>query len=153
MNIKVDDLTHPQIKQLLQKHLDDMFATSPRESVHALDLSGLRQSNVTFWSGWQGDELLGCGALKILSATHGEIKSMRTSEHHIRKGVASKMLQHVIQHSQSIGLHQLSLETGSQDFFKPARQLYINHGFKYCGPFGDYLLDPNSQFMTLFITE
>ncbi|MEP2652016.1 MAG: GNAT family N-acetyltransferase [Paraglaciecola sp.] len=153
MKIQVDDLTHPKIKQLLQKHLEDMFATSPAESVHALDLSGLRQSNVTFWSGWKGDELLGCGALKVLTATHGEIKSMRTAEHHSRKGVATKMLQHIIQHAQSIGLNQLSLETGTQDFFKPACQLYTNSGFKNCGPFADYPLDPNSRFMTLFIVN
>ncbi|MFT2091794.1 GNAT family N-acetyltransferase [Paraglaciecola sp. 2405UD69-4] len=153
MNIKVDDLRHPKVKELLQKHLDDMYATSPKESVHALDLSGLREANVRFWSAWQGDELLGCGALKILNSKHGEIKSMRTSESHNRKGVATNILQHIIEHGQQIGLKQLSLETGTQDFFKPARQLYLKNGFQDCGPFADYSLDPNSLFMTLFITK
>ena len=151
MHIKLDDLTHPKIAALLEEHLQDMRATSPPESVHALDLSGLRQSNIKFWSVWQDNELLGCGALKQLTTEHGEIKSMRTARIHIRKGVAAKMLQHIIQYAKKNGIKRLSLETGSQDFFQPAHQLYLNYGFEYCGPFADYSNDPNSQFMTLLV--
>jgi putative acetyltransferase len=152
MIIKVDDLNGPEIQALLQEHLDSMFSLSPPESVHALDLGGLRSPAITFWTVWQDNELLGCGALQELDQQHGEIKSMRTSEAHRRKGVAKFMLRHIIQQAKERGYMRLSLETGSMDGFEPARLLYEKFGFTYCEPFGEYALDPNSSFMQLNLT-
>ncbi len=148
MEIKIDDLTGPEIQSLLQEHLDSMFELSPPESVHALDLDGLRKPEVTFWTVWEGHELLGCGALKELEAHHGEIKSMRTASGHLRKGVARYVLEHILEVAAHRGYTRLSLETGSMDAFEPARRLYAKFGFQYCGPFADYIDDPNSVFMT-----
>jgi putative acetyltransferase len=149
MQIKIDDLKHPKVALLLEEHLDDMRATSPPESIHALDLEKLRGSTITFWSIWSNDELLGSGAVKQLTSSHYEIKSMRTARIHVRKGVADKMLQHILHFAEDAGISQLSLETGSQDFFIPAHKLYLKYGFEYCEPFGEYINDPNSKFMRL----
>lgn len=148
MEIRVDDLRSAEIAALLQEHLDDMKLHSPPESIHALDLEKLRQPGITFWSLWQGDELMGCGAIKQLDPTHGEIKSMRTSSRHRRKGVAAAMLQHILEEAQRRGYRRLSLETGSPAAFVPARELYARFGFRPCGPFADYTDDPYSVFMT-----
>jgi putative acetyltransferase len=151
LQIKIDDLTHPKVTELLQEHLDDMYATSPAESVHALDLDKLRQVDISFWTAWQRQELLGCGALKILSTQHAEIKSMRTARQHLRKGVATQMLEHIIQQAKTRDLKRISLETGSQPFFQPAIALYKRYNFEFCEPFADYKDDPNSKFMTLVL--
>lgn len=148
MEIREDDLTGNAIAHLLQEHLDDMHEITPPESVHALDLDALRSPNVTFWSAWKGDTLLGCGALKELDSTSGEIKSMRTAKAHQSKGIASKILEHMIEEARRRGYQTLNLETGSMIEFVPARALYERHGFEYCGPFADYVEDPNSVFMT-----
>jgi putative acetyltransferase len=149
LNIKIDDLTHPKVALLLQEHLQDMYATSPVESVHALDLNTLQQPDISFWTAWQEEHLLGCAALKTLSPTHGEIKSMRTARLHQRKGIAARLLEHVIQQARQRQLRRISLETGSQAFFQPAILLYQRFGFEFCDPFADYRIDPNSKFMTL----
>ncbi|MEP1448099.1 MAG: GNAT family N-acetyltransferase [Paraglaciecola sp.] len=151
MQIKIDNLSHPKVVNLLQQHLDDMYATSPPESVHALDLEKLRQPEITFWTAWQQQDLLGCGALKTLSVKHAEIKSMRTAREHLRKGVAAQMLRYIILQAQARGFERISLETGSQDFFQPAIALYQSYNFKFCEPFADYDDDPNSRFMTLVL--
>lgn len=148
MDIKVDDLSGPEVHALLQEHLRNMASLSPPESVHALDLEGLRKPDITFWTVWSGRELLGCGALKELSARHGEIKSMRTAAAHRRKGVARVMLEHIVQEAKRRGYERLSLETGSMKAFEPAHRLYESFGFRYCPPFADYVEDPNSVFMT-----
>ncbi|MFP6584776.1 MAG: GNAT family N-acetyltransferase [Candidatus Hydrogenedentota bacterium] len=148
MQIKQDDPSTPQVAELLSEHLNSMTLHSPPESIHALDHEELKRPEITFWTIWDGDELLGCGALKQLSQYHSEIKSMRTADAHLRKGVASKLLQHILDEAKARGYQKLSLETGSMDAFKPARTLYANHGFTYCDPFADYTLDPNSTFMT-----
>ena len=148
MDIKVDDLTGHEIHRLLQEHLRNMRLHSPPESVHALDIEGLRRPEVTFWTVWEGDELLGCGALKELGPQHAEIKSMRTSSAHLRKGVAKRLLQHIVEEARRRGYRRLSLETGSMEAFEPARRLYAAFGFEYCGPFADYVEDPYSVFMT-----
>jgi putative acetyltransferase len=153
LRIKTDDLTHPKVAELLQEHLDDMYATSPAESVHALDLEKLRKPEISFWTLWQQQDLLGCGALKTLSIKHAEIKSMRTARQHLRKGVAAKMLEHIILQAKARDYERLSLETGSQPFFQPAIALYKRYGFEFCEPFADYKADPNSQFMTLALTK
>lgn len=146
--IRRDDLTGAEIRALLEAHLATMRSLSPPESIHALDLGGLRQPEVTFWAVWNGRALAGCGALKRLSGSEGEIKSMHTAAAHRGNGVAETMLLHIIAEARSRGLTRLSLETGSQPGFAPARQLYAKHGFAVCGPFGDYQDDPNSVFMT-----
>lgn len=161
MNIVVDDLTGPEIAGLLQEHLDDMYATSPAESVHALDLNALQQPNITFWSLWKAKpshiqasndaSLAGCIAVKELSPKHGEIKSMRTSFDFKNQGIASNLLKHLLSECEKRGYSKLSLETGSMDYFTPARQLYKKFGFKECQPFADYKLDPNSIFMEICI--
>lgn len=148
MKIILDDLKGPEIAALLTEHLEDMRATSPPESVHALDLDGLRQPNIRFWTLWDGRNLAGCGALKWLDAEHSEIKSMRTAATYKQQGIASKVLQHLINDAKAAGVQRLSLETGSMAFFQPARNLYAKFGFELCGPFADYVLDPNSLFMT-----
>jgi len=148
MNIKVDDLRGPEIHQLLREHLQSMALHSPPESVHALDIEALRQPEITFWTAWEGAELLGCGALKELDAQHAEIKSMRTSTPHLRKGVAGKLLAHIIEEAQRRAYRRLSLETGSANAFAPARNLYERFGFSFCEPFADYAADPYSVFMT-----
>ncbi len=148
MDIKLDDLRGPEIAALLTEHLEDMAAVSPPESRHALDLDGLRRPEITFWSAWEGAELVGCGALKELDATHGEIKSMRTARAHHRQGVGARMLEHLIAEARCRGYQRLSLETGSMTFFRPAHALYAKSGFRPSGPFASYVEDPNSVFMT-----
>ncbi|WP_445490822.1 GNAT family N-acetyltransferase [Niallia sp. 03133] len=149
MEIKKDDLTNSQVIELLLDHLKNMTLHSPPESVHALDVEGLKKPEITFWGAWEEDDLLGCGALKELDRQHGEIKSMKTSSSHLRKGVAKRLLEHIIDEARQRGYQRLSLETGSMDAFEPARRLYVNMGFHYCQPFSDYTKDPNSMFMTL----
>lgn len=148
MNIRIDDLSGTAIQLLLAEHLDSMHALSPAESVHALDLSRLRSPDITVWSAWQDATLLGCGALKVLSRTDGEVKSMRTASAHRRRGVGRAILAHIIEVATSRKLERLSLETGSADAFGPAHRLYERFGFTYCGPFAPYAEDPNSVFMT-----
>ena len=153
MEIRLDDLTGAEIRALLGEHLDDMRRLSPPESVHALDLAALRRPEITFWTAWSRGELLGCGALKELAAGHGEVKSMRTAPAHRRKGVARAMLQHIMAEARRRSYTRLSLETGSMRAFEPARRLYASFGFTYCAPFGEYVEDPNSVFLTRTLEE
>ncbi len=148
IELRLDDLRGPEIRALLEEHLRNMRAISPPESVHALDLEGLRKPEIRFWTAWSGADLLGCGALKQLDATHAELKSMRTADAHRRKGVARAVLLHLMTDARAQGITRLSLETGTEPPFLPARQLYAAHGFVECPPFADYRLDPNSVFMT-----
>jgi putative acetyltransferase len=153
MDITVDNLTRPQVHDLLREHLRGMHLHSPPESVHALDLDGLKRPEITFWTAWDDRELLGCGAVKQLDPTHGEIKSMRTAATHLRKGVARAMLAHIIAEARRRGYCRLSLETGSSAAFLPAQKLYESFGFTYCGPFNGYVEDPFSVFMTLQLND
>lgn len=148
MHIREDHLADARIHQFLSDHLDEMHSITPRESVHALDLDGLRQPGITFWTAWEADELVGCGALKLLDSDSGEIKSMRISPAWRGKGLGSKILEHIIAEARQRNLRRLSLETGAMPEFTPARALYHRFGFERCGPFGDYREDPNSAFMT-----
>lgn len=148
MQIRQDDLRHPAIAALLDEHLADMALHSPPESIHALDLDALRAPGLSFWSAWDGEALLGCGALKALDASHGEIKSMRTAMAQRRRGVAAALLAHIMDEARRRGYARLSLETGTADAFAPARLLYARHGFRECAPFADYVEDPFSVFMT-----
>lgn len=149
--IEVDDLTRPEVRALLAEHLADMHATSPAESVHALDLSGLSGPDVIVWTVWDADAVLGIAALKQLSPDHGELKSMRTSSAVRGRGVASSLLVHVLDDARRRGYGRVSLETGTQEYFAAARRLYVRHGFVECPPFGDYVLDPSSTFFSLSV--
>jgi putative acetyltransferase len=148
MDIRVDDLSGPEIIGLLREHLQSVALHSPPESVHALDLDALRKPDITFWSVWQDSELMGCGAIKELDSRHGEIKSMRTVSLHLRKGVAARLMRHILEEAKRRSYERLSLETGSMDAFAPARNLYASFGFNPCGPFANYVEDPYSVFMT-----
>ena len=147
MEIRIDDLKGPEIAELLAEHLRCMAAVSPPESRHALNLDELRTPDITFWTAWQENQLAGCAALKELNAKHGEIKSMRTAQAHLRKGVASMLLQHIISEAHHRAYQRLSLETGAMKYFEPAHTLYRKFGFRACAPFGNYREDPNSVFM------
>ncbi|QQP94702.1 GNAT family N-acetyltransferase [Lysobacter enzymogenes] len=148
MHIREGQLDRPEVIALLREHLQGMAELSPPESIHALGLDALKHPQISFWSAWDGEELLGCGALKRLDAEHGEIKSMRTADAHRRRGVAAAMLEHILAEAARRQYRRLSLETGSMDGFGPARSLYARYGFGYCGPFADYRDDPNSVFMS-----
>lgn len=148
MDISVDDLSSAEVATFLAEHMAEMRSTTPPESKHALDLEELRQPDITFWTVNDGNALVGCGALKQLDNDEGEIKSMRTAPSRKRSGVASRLLAHIISEAASRGIKRLSLETGSGDFFAPARALYTKFGFESCDPFGHYKPDPNSVFMT-----
>jgi putative acetyltransferase len=148
VEIREDDPGRSQAASLLREHLEDMAVHSPPESIHALDIEALCSPEVTFWTAWDGRELLGCGALLELDPQHGEIKSMRIAKDHLRRGVASRILQHIILEAQRRSYTRLSLETGSMEAFSRARALYTRFGFAFCDPFANYTPDPNSVFMT-----
>ncbi|MDM0104552.1 GNAT family N-acetyltransferase [Variovorax sp. J22R24] len=148
MQIRLDDLAGPEIRALLEAHLRNMHEISPPGSVHALDIDKLRQPDVTFWTVWEGGELLGCGALREISPKHGEVKSMRTSDAHRGRGVARAVLHRIIEEARARSYDRLSLETGSMKAFEPAQKLYESFGFMHCAAFGSYVDDPYSVFMT-----
>ncbi|QNS09088.1 GNAT family N-acetyltransferase [Streptomyces xanthii] len=148
MRIVVDDLSGPRIARFLADHVEQMRSLTPPESKHALDLDGLRRPEVTFWSAHEDDAVVGCGAITRLDAGHAELKSMRTAPGRTRSGIASRLLGHILTEAKGLGFTRLSLETGSAEFFLPARRLYEKFGFEYCAPFADYRPDPSSVFMT-----
>jgi len=148
MKIVVDDLSGPEIAAFLDEHVREMRSITPLESKYALDLDGLREPDITFWSVWDGATLVGCGAVKRLDAGHAELKSMRTAPPRKRSGIASLLLGHAIDEARWMGYTRLSLETGSAEFFRPARSLYEKFGFEYCDPFADYRPGPHNVFMT-----
>lgn len=153
MQIRIDDLEGGDVLLLLEEHLADMYAVSPPESVHALDVVALKDPAITFFSAWQGEQLQGCVAIKELDHKHAEIKSMRTTASARNKGVASGLLQHTLDVCNQRGYERVSLETGSMDYFLPARRLYEKFGFSYCDPFANYQPDPLSAFMTLELSR
>ncbi|MBA3556171.1 MAG: GNAT family N-acetyltransferase [Gemmatimonadales bacterium] len=153
MHIVQGGLDDPRVVALLHTHLTRARAETARGSAHALDLSGLRAPEVTFWSAWEGDAVVGVGALKRLSADHGEVKSMHTAEAARGRGVGSALLREIMAAARACGMSRLSLETGSWPYFAPARALYARRGFVECGPFGGYRQDPNSVFMTLALSD
>ena len=150
MQIRAGGLDSPAVADLLRLHLAGMVELSPPGSVHALDLSGLAAPGMSFWAAWDGEEVLGCGALKALGDGEGEIKSMRTAPAHLRKGVAAALLGHIVSVARSRGYCRLNLETGTGPAFEPAHAFYRRFGFADCGAFADYRADdPFSRFMSL----
>jgi putative acetyltransferase len=151
MRIVEGGLDDPRVVALLHIHLIRARSETAPGSAHALDLSGLRSPEVTFWSAWDGDVLVGVGALRRLTADHGEVKSMHTAEAARGRGVGSALLRHIMDAARAEGMSRLSLETGSWPYFEPARALYARHGFVECPPYGNYRADPNSIFMTVVL--
>jgi putative acetyltransferase len=153
IEIRNGGLDDPRVIQLLAIHVSKAREQTAPGSAHALDLSGLRSADVRFWTAWDGDTPVGTAALKRLSSTLGEVKSMHTSEAFRRRGVGSVLLRHLMEAARAEGMRRLNLETGSWAFFLPAREFYARHGFIECGPFGEYVLDPNSVFMSLELDD
>jgi len=151
MKIILDDLTHPKVLALLQSHHDGMHQNSPSEHVHALDISGLQLTEISFWTAWEDDEVMGCGAIREFTKTTAEIKSMRTHASHLRKGVAARILEHILMVATQRGYSQLSLETGYGPSFEPALGLYKKYGFQNGDPFASYEASDFSQFLHLEI--
>jgi putative acetyltransferase len=149
MRIIPADLSDASVIDLLQTHVASARAQTAPGSAHALDLGGLKSSDISVWTVWEDETLVGVGALKRLSDRHGEVKSMHTTRAMRGKGAGSAMLRHIVAAAKARGFSRLSLETGSWQYFDPARRLYRKHGFTECPPFADYVLDPNSVFMTL----
>jgi putative acetyltransferase len=153
MRIIQGDFSDPRVINLLHTHLTSARAQTASGSAHALDLTGLQSPDISFWAIWDNETLFGVGALKRLSADHGEIKSMHTEQSLRGRGAGSAMLRHIIATARTSGMAHLSLETGSWDYFLPARALYKSHGFVECPPFANYVRDPNSVFMSLNLRE
>ncbi|NNE68496.1 MAG: GNAT family N-acetyltransferase [Pyrinomonadaceae bacterium] len=152
MQILEDNLEGADIQELLRLHIAEANEHSPPESVHALDIEGLKEPDITFWTLREGNQLLGCGAMKEIDAETGEVKSMRTHPDHLRKGIGRKMLEHLLDTATSRGYKEVYLETGSMEIYIPARRLYERYGFEYCEPFADYVEDPNSMHMRLVLS-
>ena len=139
----------PQVNELLKKHFVELRSVSPAGSTHVLDIAGLKDQTIKFWSLWEDNELMGCGALKFLNDTHGEFKSIRVADKFKGKDKGIKIINHLIEQASKLGIKKLSIETGSGEFFEPARKLFKKCGFKDCKPFAHYKEDPNSCYMNL----
>lgn len=150
--ISADDPRADDVRALLARHLEFARTHTPPEGVYALDLTGLLDPAVTFFSYRRGGTLLGVGALRQFAQRHAEIKSMHTAEAARGQGIGRAMLSHLIAVARQRGCHRVSLETGSMAAFGPARALYASAGFRPCGPFGDYPESPTSNFMTMALT-
>ena len=140
---------NPEVNQLLNKHFIELRSVSPEGSTHVLDIKGLQDKSIKFWSIYENDELIGCGALKFLDPKHGELKSIRVADPFRNKGNGEKIIKALIEKSRQLNIQKISVETGSGDFFIPARKLFKNSGFKECKPFSHYVDDPNSCYMSL----
>ena len=146
-----NNFDEPQVNELLTKHFIELRSVSPPGSTHVLDIPGLKDPTIRFWSLWDGDNLVGCGALKLLEKGHGEFKSIRVADKFRKNGMGEKIISHLIDQAKQIGIKKISIETGSGEFFIPARKLFKKFGFKPCKPFANYKYDPNSCYFNLEI--
>ena len=144
---------HPEVNELLTKHFIELRAASPEGSAHVLDIPGLKISSIKFWSLWDKENLLGCGALKFLDKEHGEFKSIRVHDNFRNKGNGMKIMNHLIDEAKRLNIKRLSIETGAGDFFTPARKLFDKCNFKPCEPFAHYKKDINSIYLTKLISN
>jgi putative acetyltransferase len=144
---------NPEVNELLIKHFIELKAVSPKGSAHVLDIPGLKSSSIKFWSLWQNEMLLGCGALKFLDKKHGEFKSIRIHDNFRKQGHGINVTTHLINESKKLNIKRLSIETGAGDFFKPARKLFKKCGFKTCKPFAHYKNDVNSVYLTKILNN
>ena len=138
-----------EVNELLNKHFIELRTVSPEGSAHVLDIEGLKDKSIKFWSLWDNNKLIGCGALKFLEKNHGEFKSIRVADKFRRSGIGEKIIKHLIEEAKKLEISKLSIETGAGDFFIPARKLFSKFGFKKCIPFAHYKEDPNSCYFTL----
>ena len=148
-----NNFDHPEVNDLLKKHFIELRSVSPEGSTHVLDIPGLKVPSIKFWSLWENDELIGCGALKFLDDSHGEFKSIRIADKFRKKGNGIKIIKHLIEEAKKLNIKKISIETGAGIFFKPARDLFILSGFKTCEPFAHYQKDINSVYMSLPINN
>ena len=146
-----NNFENSKVNKLLQNHFIELRSVSPKGSTHVLDIDGLRSNSIKFWSLWEDDELIGCGALKFLDKYHGEFKSIRVSDNFRKKGFGEKIINYLISVAKKLGVKKISVETGAGDFFLPARKLFLNCGFKPCEPSAHYKKDPNSCYYNLII--
>ena len=142
---------HPEVNELLKKHFIELRAASPEESTHVLDIPGLKAPSIKFWSLWDDNKLLGCGALKFLDKEHGEFKSIRIHDNFRRQNIGVKLIEHLVIEAKKLKIKRISIETGAGKFFEPARKLFEKCKFKPCKPFAHYKSDPNSLYYTLQI--
>ena len=142
---------NPEVNALLKKHFVELRSVSPAGSTHVLDIAGLKDNTIKFWSLWDNNEIIGCGALKFLEKGHGEFKSIRVADNFRKKGIGEKIINHLILEAKKLNIDKLSVETGAGNFFQPARKLFNKFGFKECPPFAHYKEDPNSCYYTLKI--
>ncbi len=138
-----------EVNNLLKKHFIELRSVSPAGSTHVLDIEGLKDPSIKFWSLWENNKLVGCGALKFLEKNHGEFKSIRVADEFKKKGIGERIINHLIEEAKKLKISKLSIETGAGDFFLPARNLFSKFGFKKCPPFAHYKDDPNSCYYTL----
>tara|TARA_A100001011_G_C14144317_1_gene771155 strand:+ start:106 stop:561 length:456 start_codon:yes stop_codon:yes gene_type:complete len=151
MKVIENNFDNAEVNHLLTKHFIELRSVSPDDSCHVLDIKGLKDSSIKFWSFWDNNQLIGCAALKFLEDKHGEFKSIRVEDNSRGKGVGEKIISHLIEVAKNEGIKRLSIETGAGDFFKSARKLFKKFGFKTCRPFADYKEDPNSCYFDLEI--
>ena len=144
---------NPEVHELLIRHFIELRSVSPEGSTHVLDIAGLKDPHIKFWSLWEGNDLMGCGALKFLDNVHGEFKSIRVNDKFKGKGCGLKVTSHLINEAKKLNIKRLSLETGAGDFFLPARRLFLTCNFRVCGPFSHYVDDVNSVYMDLLISN
>ena len=144
-----NNFAHPEVNELLKKHFIELRSVSPEGSTHVLDIPGLKIPSIKFWSLWENEQIIGCGALKFLDENHGEFKSIRVIDDFRKKGYGFKIINHLIEEAKKLNVKKLSLETGSGDFFLPARKLFQKVGFEKCSPFAHYKEDTNSCYMSL----
>ena len=148
-----NNFDHPEVNDLLNKHFIELRSVSPEGSVHVLDIPGLKISSIKFWSLWENEQLIGCGALKFLGENHGEFKSIRISDKFRKNGLGIKIITHLINEAKKLNVKRINVETGSGDFFVPARKLFKKCGFEPCKPFAHYKEDPNSCYFSLDISK
>ena len=144
-----ENFDNPEVNELLNKHFVELRSVSPADSTHVLDIAGLKDQSIKFWSLWENNELVGCGALKFLEKNHGEFKSIRVTDKFRKAGFGEKIIDHLIEEAKKLEISKLSIETGAGEFFLPARKLFSKFGFKACPPFAHYKEDPNSCYYTL----
>ena len=144
---------NPEVNELLVKHFIELRFVSPEDSCHVLDIAGLKDSSIKFWSLWENNKLMGSGALKFLDKEHGEFKSIRVNDKFRNKGYGLKVINHLIGEAKKLKIKKLSLETGAGKFFLPARKLFVKCGFKDCEPFSHYKENVNSAYMSLLISN
>ena len=142
-----------EVNELLNKHFVELRSVSPAGSTHVLDIEGLKDNSIKFWSMWKNEELIGCGALKFLNKDHGEVKSIRVADKFRKNGNGIKIINKLIEKAEKLNIKKISVETGAGKFFKPARELFILSGFKLCKPFAHYKEDINSVYMSMLIKK